>query len=71
MYYCVSLHPGCSALIYVAHIVNVLHDKSDVSFPFETQSDTKSRSVSSQRIFDIIYEEWKLIELELSVDPFV
>lgn len=32
-----SLHPGCNTLIYVTYIVNVLHDKSDVNFPFENK----------------------------------
>lgn len=71
----VNLHPWLQhTLIYVTYIVNVLHDKSDVNFPFENEQKATQRhrtKISLQRIFEVIYEERKLIELELSVDPFV
>lgn len=38
----VNLHPGCNTLIYVTYIVNVLHDKSDVNFPFENKRKKKT-----------------------------
>lgn len=60
----VNLHPWLQhTLIYVTYIVNVLHDKSDVNFPHLKKA--------HNGFSDVIYEEWKLIELELSVEPFV